>query len=313
MSRPTEVPETEPRFPQVTVEVPSDDADEAGALLFELGARGVEHRDATTLVRGTGGRTTLVASFSSPDEARSAVGELPVGWSPRFVEVVGDAWRDEWKKYFEPFRICDGVIVCPPWRTAVDRPGERDERGEVDEPRNAEQPAGVTVVLEPGRAFGTGLHESTRLIAELLAAEREALPETRVLDVGCGSGVLALVALALGASSARAVDIDPDAVAVTRENAARNGMQRRLEADDAPLRSLGEFPLVVANIDCATLVELAPDLCSRLKRGGRLLLSGVLAPEVAPEQLTAVTAAYARLRREEVRRAGEWIAIAFRA
>ncbi|HEY6459984.1 MAG TPA: 50S ribosomal protein L11 methyltransferase, partial [Polyangiaceae bacterium] len=160
----------EPRYPYVAVDVAEEEADEAGALLFELGAGGVEQRDATTLKRGAAGKVTLVASFEDEAQARAAMAEVPAGWGARLEEVVGDAWRDEWKKHFEPFVICPGVVVRPPWREHAAAAGER------------------VVVLEPGRAFGTGLHETTALVAEVLASER--LAGKDVLDVGCGSGVL---------------------------------------------------------------------------------------------------------------------------
>jgi ribosomal protein L11 methyltransferase len=283
----------EPRYPFVAIDVPEADADEAGALLFELGAGGVEQRDATTLARGAAGKVTLVASFERDEDARAACAELPAEWAPRVEEVVGDAWRDEWKKYFEPFRVCEGVVVRPPWREHAAAPGER------------------VVVLEPGRAFGTGLHETTSLVAEVLAGE--ALAGATVLDVGCGSGILALVALALGAAKARAVDVDPDAVAVTRENAERNGVADRVATDETPVGELTErYPVVVANIEAKTLVELAPALLARVAPGGLLVLSGILAPDVAPAQLDDVRRAFASLKEEAVHRKGEWIAVVMR-
>ena len=148
---------SEPRYPYVAVDVAPDEADEAGALLFELGAQGVEERDATTLVRGAAGKVTLVGSFEDETTARSAIAELPSAWSARLEQVVGDAWRDEWKKHFEPFRICDGIVVRPPWRAYAPAPGEQ------------------VIELEPGRAFGTGLHETTRLVAEILAGRGASL------------------------------------------------------------------------------------------------------------------------------------------
>jgi ribosomal protein L11 methyltransferase len=288
---------SEPRYPYVAVDVAENEADEAGATLFELGALGVEHRDASTLVRGADGRVTLAASFATQGDAEAAIAELPPAWSPRLDEVVGDAWRDEWKKHFEPFQICRGVIVCPPWRSA-----ERTE----DE---------AVIVLEPGRAFGTGLHETTSLVAEILADRAEALRGATVLDVGCGSGILALVALKLGAARARAVDVDPEAVAVTTENALRNDAAHALDAGQEPVSSLaGTFPVVVANIEHRTLVDLAAPLAARVAPGGLLVLSGLLAPDVSPEQLRDVRERYSAtpLREEECRRKGEWIAVVFR-
>jgi len=281
-----------PRYPYVAVDVPESEAEEAGALLFELGAGGVEQRDATTLARGTSGLVTLVASFETHDDARAAVDELPPAWSPRVEEVVGDAWRDAWKQHFEPFRICAGVVVCPPWREVAAAPGEH------------------VVILEPGRAFGTGLHETTSLVAEVL--RDSPLAGARVLDVGCGSGVLALVALSLGASGARAIDVDPDAVAVTRENAARNAMGDRVVTDDTPVERLAEtYPVVLANIEARTLSQLAPAILARVAPGGRLVLSGILAEDVAPDQLAQVRQAYASLHEREVRRKGEWVAVVY--
>jgi ribosomal protein L11 methyltransferase len=287
---------SEPRYPCVAVDVAADDADEAGALLFELGAQGVEERDATTLVRGAAGKATLVASFEDDAAAWSAIAGLPPAWSPRLEQVVGDAWRDEWKKHFEPFRICDNVVVRPPWRPYEAAPGER------------------VIELEPGRAFGTGLHETTRLVAEVLAESGASLPGTRVLDVGCGSGVLSLVALALGADTVRAVDVDPDAVAVTRENAARNGLSGRVCVDESPVGGLGgRYATVLANIEAKTLVELAPSLVERVAPGGLLVLSGILAAAVAPGQVDDVLRAFIALEVGAVRSMGEWIAISLRA
>ncbi len=282
-----------PRYPYVAIDLAEDDVDEAGALLFELGAAGVEQRDATTLVRGAVGKVTLVASFEHAEDARAATAELPEAWAPRVEEVVGDAWRDEWKKHFEPFRVCEGVVVRPPWREHTAAPGEH------------------VVVLEPGRAFGTGLHETTSLVAEELA--QTPLSGVTVLDVGCGSGVLSLIALALGATHARAVDVDPDAVAVTRENAERNGVADRVETDETPVDALPRrYAVVLANIESKTLVDLAAALIARVAPGGLLVLSGILSAAVMPSQLADIRRAFAALEEESVRTKGEWIAVRMR-
>jgi ribosomal protein L11 methyltransferase len=294
-------PSREPRYPYLVVDVPGGEAEDAGAQLFELGALGVEERDATTLVKADGdpgarAHTTLVASFESEDLARAALEEVPAGWSPRITEVVGDAWRDEWKKHFEPFRLCGSLVVRPPWRPYEPADGE------------------TLIVLEPGRAFGTGLHETTRLVAETLADLGDRLRGATVLDVGCGSGILALAALALGAATVHAIDVDPDAVAVTRENAERNGLSDRVRAEATPAADVaGSFPFVLANIEAAPLIALAPSLVRLTAPGGILVLSGILAPDVSPAQWPAVEHAYAALRVEDVRRNGEWIAAVLRA
>jgi ribosomal protein L11 methyltransferase len=288
-----------PRYPYVAVDVGESEADDAGALLFELGAQGVEQRDATTLARGAAGRVTLVASFATHDEARAAIAHLREewgAWDARLEEVVGDAWRDEWKKHFEPFAVCPGIVIRPPWRAYDRGPSER------------------VIVLEPGRAFGTGLHETTSLVAEALSQRADRVRGARVLDVGCGSGILALIALELGAATVRAIDVDSEAVAVATENAQRNGRAKELRADGALVHEVREtFEVVLANIEAKTLIEIAPALTACVAEGGWLVLSGILGCGAAASQWGEVRAAYPGLHVEEVREKGEWLAAVLRA
>jgi ribosomal protein L11 methyltransferase len=306
---------SEARYPFVVVDVGAEESDEASATLFDLGATGIEERDETTLVRGGGQagsgapsvggaaggelnetRVRLVASFPSHDEAHEAIAALPEHWRARLEEVVGDAWRDEWKKHFQPFALCPGVVVRPPWTEYEPQAGER------------------VLELEPGRAFGTGLHETTSLVSGVLCDYASEVSGREVLDVGCGSGILSLAALVFGASSARAIDIDPDAAEVTRENAARNRMAAQVTADTTDVAKVQEtYPIVLANIEANVLVPMAPALLARLAPGGMLVLSGLLAPDVVPGQLDTVRAAYAKLPEPEVRRKGEWVALVYRA
>ena len=286
--------EPPPRFALVVVDVDPPEADEAVGLLFELGAQGVEERDETTLRRGTSGKVTLVASFADAASAAEALAGLPRAWAPREDEIVGDAWRDEWKKFFKPFRLCRSVVVRPPWETYCAAPGEH------------------VVVLEPGRAFGTGLHETTSLVADALEAYAVVFAGQRVLDVGCGSGVLALAALALGASGAHCIDVDPEAVVVTRENAERNGVADRLCAGTSPIGDVpGRFAAVVANIEAGVLCSMAAALEARVSPGGLLVLSGILVPEAGPGQLERVRGAFKGPCAE--RRKGSWVALVYRA
>jgi ribosomal protein L11 methyltransferase len=284
-----------PRYPYVEARVLDKDADEAGALLFELGAQGVELRDDSTMVRAEPGTTTLIASFDNEDGAREAMSQLSVEWCARLGEVIGDSWRDEWKTHFEPFLVCPSVVVRPPWRAYQPGPGER------------------VIVLEPGRAFGTGLHETTSLVARALAERSDSVRGSTVLDVGCGSGILALIALELGAGTAWAIDVDPDAVAVACENAARNARAPELRADTTPLEDVvGRFGVVLANIEAKTLVQIAPALSSRVSPGGWVVLSGILGPEVDASQWRDVREAYAPLQVEELMHNGQWLAAVMR-
>jgi ribosomal protein L11 methyltransferase len=144
----------------------------------------------------------------------------------------------------------------------------------------------ITVELDPGLAFGTGTHATTALCLEWL--DSLDLAGRRVIDVGCGSGILAVAALKLGAAHAVAIDHDPQALLATRENAARNGVADRLTVVGADAAPPEPADVVVANILAGTLIELAPRILALVRPGGRLALSGILA-----EQADAVAATYA--------------------
>jgi ribosomal protein L11 methyltransferase len=289
----------EPRYPYVQVDVTPDTVDETSALLFELGAEGVEERDEGTLAKAAhAGKVTLVAAFGSRAEAEEAIAELAQnGSAPRYEEIVGDAWRDAWKEHYRPFPIArtrDGrsVVVRPPWESYAPKEGEH------------------VLELEPGRAFGTGLHETTRLVAQALADHAAELAEATILDVGCGSGVLALVALALGATRAVAVDVDPEAIEVTRENAARNAMSDRVDASTTSLERCPRAPVVVANIEARVLVPMAPELARHVSPGGLLLLSGILLPQ--RDEVRAAYAGMTSLGSPAALTMGEWTLLALR-
>lgn len=323
---------TGPRtYPFVAIDVPASLAAVAAEQLFELGAEGVEQRDESTLVRGAQSSgaavdhgadvgapiaawdtsrapsreaqedaedevVTLVAAFATHEAAQEAIEAFDAELRPRLEEVVGDAWRDAWKAHFEPFRLSPHLVVRPPWRTA--------DAALVD----AEEGT-LVLELEPGRAFGTGLHESTALVARILDARRAQLAGVEVLDVGCGSGILALAAIAFGATRARAIDVDVDAVRITLENAERAGVRAKVDADATDVGALDRtWPIVVANIQAEVLVPRAPDLQARVAAGGLLILSGILAV-----QRDRVRDAYAAFSLEEAPIEGEWIALTLRA
>jgi len=287
-----------PNFFFILVDVGEDDKEEAAATLFELGASGIEERDEQTLERGPGPeRATLVASFADRDAARQAIGGLDPAWSPRVEELVGDEWLDAWKKHFAPFRLTDRITIRPPWQSH-----ERRDESEI------------VLELEPGRAFGTGLHATTALVARALDALAPRLVGARVLDVGTGSGILALVAAALGASTVHAIDVDPDAVAVAKENIGRNveaGANEHVQASTVPIAQLNEsYDVVIANIEARTLIDLAGDL-ARVTRNapsaGWLILSGILLPQAAE-----VRAAFPQFSLEQSPVDGEWTALVMR-
>ncbi len=248
----------------LTAEVDPGEAERVSALLFEGGARGVEERDDSVAAmpgvpRPAPGRTLLVAWFAGRAQAERAAARA--GVEPAVVEVPDRNWGEAWKQGLSPFSV-GRIFVRPSW---------------IDEA----PPAGAAeVVLDPGMAFGTGTHPSTALCLRAVDEFLAGRPGASVLDVGTGSGLLAIAARKLGAGRVVATDNDPTAIRVARENAARNGAA--IELGGAPLsRVRGAFDLVVANILANTLVDLAPSLARKVAPGGRLLLAGILEGQAA--------------------------------
>ncbi|MEO6771709.1 MAG: 50S ribosomal protein L11 methyltransferase, partial [Kofleriaceae bacterium] len=172
-------------------------------------------------------------------------------------------WRDAWKRYFKVSRLTRQFVVVPSWERYTAEPGD------------------VTIDLDPGMAFGTGTHASTRLVLEELQALADGgFEPDQILDVGCGSGILSIAAVKRWPrAQCIAIDHDPIAVAATLENAAHNRVA--IAAAITPLEQLaGAFPLVLANIQAHVLRALAPELIA--KTTGTLILSGLLTPQAQP-------------------------------
>jgi ribosomal protein L11 methyltransferase len=188
-----------------------------------------------------------------------AFGLRPIGdLTTRMVHEAD--WAEAWKAHFPVLRIGRRIVVKPTWR------------------RHRREPDDVVVALDPGMAFGTGLHPTTRLCLAALeqVADRELIAGARVLDVGCGSGILAIAAARLGAASVIGVDTDPIAVEATGANAARNRLARRIAAREGSLPT-GEppFDVVLANLIAGVLVALARELAAEVRPGGTLVASGI--------------------------------------
>lgn len=185
---------------------------------------------------------------------------------PEFaIEALPDQdWERSWMDDFQPMRFGRRLWVVPSWHNAPD-------------------PDAVNMLLDPGLAFGTGTHPTTALCLEWLDSQQ--VQDLHVLDFGCGSGILAIAALLLGAKHATCTDIDPQALEATADNASRNTLdQARLSLylpKDMPQQ---QHDMVLANILAGPLVELAPQLASLCRRGGRLVLSGILSEQAADVQ-----------------------------
>ncbi|MDD5284555.1 MAG: 50S ribosomal protein L11 methyltransferase [Desulfuromonadaceae bacterium] len=213
---------------------------------------------------------------------------------PTIKAVRSEDWSSSWKVHFKPLRIGRRLLIVPTWEEAV--PLQDD----------------LLLRIDPGMAFGTGGHETTRLCLELLEKSMNSispLPPS-LLDLGTGSGILAMAATLFGAGRVLALDIDPDAIEVARENLAMNGLDGTVVCDTIPLESLEEnFDIILANILAEELLRLAPWLAARLNPGGTLILSGILAEK---EELVRQGFVSLPLQFVETSFAGEWVAMLYR-
>jgi ribosomal protein L11 methyltransferase len=238
-------------------------------------------------------RTAVVGLFAPETDVpavlralQQALG-LPAPPACRMQHLKERDWVRVWMDLSRPMRFGDRLWICPAGQAPPDP-----------------APAAVTVVLDPGLAFGTGTHETTALCLEWL--DRHLQPGWEVIDYGCGSGILSVAAAKLGARHIQAVDIDPQALYATRENARRNSVAERISALEPA--QLAERPVdcLLANILARPLIELAPRIAALVRPGGRLVLSGILLGQAA-EVGAAYRDAFALAPPD---RRGDWVRLA---
>jgi ribosomal protein L11 methyltransferase len=283
------------RWLEIAVPAHAEAVEAVSEILSRVGYNGIAVE--VPLERGRGADHTVKAyiledvdAFAKVSDTRDALGHLqafglgPIG--ELTARVVDDKdWLESWKAEFVPIRI-GTFVVRPTWsEPAADA---------------------VEIVLDPGMAFGTGLHPTTQQCLEALSTLQ--LGGRSVLDVGTGSGILAIAAAKRGASPVVAVDTDPLAVDAARENAVANGVAIPVgvgSAADVP----GRFEVVMANIVAPVLQRIAPHLAARLASGGTLLLAGITAPAEA-----ATREAFSHVRLEVLDRSerDDWVALALR-
>lgn len=297
------------RWREVQIEVDAGAAEIVAAAATDV-ALGVELRDTGTVIRLAAPGRALVIAHVAPEErdallaAVEAAAQRTRGAGVPIDPVVirerdahEDEWRDVWKQFFKATRIGRTFVVRPSWDPGAPAAGDR------------------VIDIDPGRAFGTGGHASTRLEIEAmedLAASSAGAGVARFLDLGCGSGILSIAAARLWPQAAGwAVDVDAEATACAGENFARNDVRSVSRAtgslDVLPPES--RFDLILANIQADVLAELAPRLPARLTQEGRAILSGLLLRDADP-----VLAHFQGLGFELVRRRdeGEWASLELR-
>lgn len=266
-----------------------------GAVALEARIRTSDERDfAYTVEPGEATVRAFLPAPLAPRERRALrrrLAALPLcGPLPRLrYRAVEDLdWSELWREHFTTLRI-GRLVVHPSWEPAVDADT-------------------LAISLDPGQAFGTGQHPTTRLC--LAAIERDCAPGDAVLDLGTGSGVLALAAARLGASRVDALDTDPDAVGAARENVRRNRLEDRVQVARGSLHpehgAAGEYDFVAANISSGVVCELLPAMARALRPGGRVALSGFLADHA---QEVVAAARGAGLAEVAVEHDDEWCAV----
>jgi ribosomal protein L11 methyltransferase len=282
-------------FLQLTIELGARDPSVVEDGLFEAGASSVTLQDAADdpILEPGPGETpmwptvTVRALFDANaarepilDAARSILGNpLP----NHFFENIEDrAWEREWLKDFKPMQfgkrlwICPGGMTPPPELLPTPQALTNMDVGNAGHVGNIARPAltPCLISLDPGLAFGTGTHPTTALCLEWL--DGASLVGERVIDYGCGSGILAIAALKLGAAHAVGIDNDPQALLASRDNAERNDVSDRLVVQDVHAAAPAPAKVVLANILAGPLHELAPQLAALVVAGGSLVLSGIL-------------------------------------
>ncbi len=261
------------------VTLPETEEDQAVAALHEAGTAGIE------VGAPTAGRVELLAYF--PDALGDAAPTgLPAGAEVTAVPVPDVDWVARFREAFRAFRV-GRFRIAPAW----DAPDASPD----------------VLRVEPGRAFGTGTHETTRLCLEALAELARLRPLGRTLDLGSGTALLAVAASRLGARPVVAADLDPEAVAASRLHARINGAPLGVvRADGGGAFQAGSFDLVLANLTAPLLTGRAAEIQRLLSARGALVLSGLLG-----EDLPAVRSAYSGLGAPVERRDGEWAALVY--
>jgi ribosomal protein L11 methyltransferase len=240
---------------ETRVAVPREAAEVVASYLIDAGSPGLVTEEA-------GERIELVAYFDGEEQVEAVrlyLRQHAIEASVRVARIGEENWAENWKEHFPPLAVGERLYLCPPWAAAP-------------------LPGRTTIVIDPGMAFGTGHHATTRACLELL--ERYVEKDCRVLDVGTGSGVLSIAALLLGAGRAVGVDTDPLATAAAAENAERNGVAARLSLHASLDDVDGRFDLAVANIQLNVLCDLERGIAARVRPGGTLVASGLLREEL---------------------------------
>lgn len=304
---------------EITVETTEEAAEAVANLFYEVGAQGVVIEDPRVIARYL--EENVWDAYELPSELLEAEnivikGYLPVderleerlklfesrlagleryfvSWLAKvsYAEIAEADWSSAWKTYYKPQRVGERVVISPSWEQYEAQPGD------------------IVVWLDPGMAFGTGSHPTTAMLIQLM--ERYLAPGSDVVDVGTGSGVLAIVAAKLGAKSVLALDIDTLAVEIAEQNAALNAVSRIVSVryNDLLMGLEGRYQMITANITADPILALLPDARRLLDPGGVLLASGIIRHRYRDIEAKLRALGYTLV---ETLTEGEWVSLAAR-
>lgn len=287
------------RWLEVSVQVTQEAAEAATEILRLNGApNGVAFDDGPKAATITAyypqderleGRLARIEQELVAVEAR--IGSCRLG-ELRVREVSEASWINNWKPYFQVVQVGQHFVIKPAWKEYKSKPGD------------------IVLDIDPGATFGSGTHHTTALC--LAALEKLIRPGRQVVDVGTGSGILAIGAVKLGAGSVQAVDIDSTAVRQAQANLARNGIGTQVTVREGDLLTgtAGQFDLIVANILADIVISMLPDVPGKLKSGGLFLTSGII---VERQEDVVAAAQQAGLHLRNVTTSGGWVALVFEA
>jgi ribosomal protein L11 methyltransferase len=287
---------------ELTIVLPDASAEAFGETLVALGSPGVVQEQVPRSRKMADGEAMakVIAAFPMEQVTERLLGEIrralddlesAAGAQPTLsMQLIdGGAWVEQWKRFYRPFKIGKRLVIRPPWEPYVAAAHER------------------VLTLNPGQAFGTGLHATTQLCLTFLETIVVTQPGARLLDVGCGSGILSLSGVLLGCGAAFGIDVDRLAVWVARVNARLNHLSQQASFTPGSLEAVTErFDIVVANILLEPIVAMLPRLHTVIVPGGAVVLSGILTAEV-PQLRSGLSAHQWRITHQASQE--EWTAV----
>jgi ribosomal protein L11 methyltransferase len=268
-------------FWQLTLPASADSEDALTNFLWELGALGVVEEEIPgvpprlrAFFAESMSSTRQLAAVRDYQASLRSLGFAVESLATEITPLLDEAWASAWQQSFPAREVGRRLLLLPPW---IEPPADSDRS---------------TVIIEPGRAFGTGHHGTTEGCLVLLEEALAATPNAPTLDIGTGTGILAVAALKLGAPSVLAIDVDPDAVSATQVNAGRNGCAGLTVRLAEPEEVAGRFPLVLANLLTHTHLTLASQYARLVAPGGSLVLGGMLQDEDSRVSLALAAAGF---------------------